>query len=846
MKLPLITIRGKLFLIFLINSLITIFISGLVINSFLGLSSNLQYSSEILSEYKTNLDSIRIEQSKLKGHTQSFYLNVTKNTVQNGINYLNTSLNRIEETIGLLNSETNESINKIDYPSMVRFTFGNEITDILQEKIKNEEDRNALLKYHETNNYLYDFQINLTDPIENQDEDQIFKNTPYDSKIQNDIQLIQKEIINLKILVKNISRNSLEKMEATPKSKKSISNLINTYNDFKDKRKRIVFKIRSKRSLIAGRKEYTDFMAKMYGGEDSLVGQGKDDDYGNAKFLKDNLFLKLQSMIEGLDEIISQSKKKNSNLTNEKNNSLSEFVKEYELIHHELLAIVTETAAQNNIDSFNKFDSSFRETLDQVKLSDQLIIESENLANKFSELNLILSKVLDDINLSLKKESDSVNENVISDAGNFIWVVLVVSVIGLIISLLFGFLVRRSITNPVDKLVDTAKDIAEGEGDLTKRIQVVDEDELGILSNWFNTFLRKLNDIIIQVKQDAHQINQVSQEMAAGNMDLSSRTHQQSASLEETASSMEEINSIVQNSAEESKNANTLTKNAQQSVEKSRKQLLDTVDDSITNNHEMLSSLQETNSKVVDAMEDIMLGSKKIAGIITLINDVAFQTNLLALNASVEAARAGEHGKGFAVVATEVRKLAHRSAKASKEIGVLIENSLESIETGRNLVTEGEKGMQEMRKKVETMLNHLKSESDANLNNITQAFLQVSEVMENIKVASLEQADGVGQINTTIADMQRITQENATLVEENARASSSMANNTKHLENLLNGFIVGDEITTQAIENKGKDKLLLESKANQDQEYPDDNSPNQIMRNDQNEIDKLTKLPPFK
>ncbi|MDP6247445.1 MAG: methyl-accepting chemotaxis protein, partial [SAR324 cluster bacterium] len=509
-------------------------------------------------------------------------------------------------------------------------------------------------------------------------------------------------------------------------------------------------------------------------------------------------------------------------------------------------AIVTETAAQNNIDSFNKFDSSFRETLDQVKLSDQLIIESENLANKFSELNLILSKVLDDINLSLKKESDSVNENVISDAGNFIWVVLVVSVIGLIISLLFGFLVRRSITNPVDKLVDTAKDIAEGEGDLTKRIQVVDEDELGILSNWFNTFLRKLNDIIIQVKHDAHQINQVSQEMAAGNMDLSSRTHQQSASLEETASSMEEINSIVQNSAEESKNANTLTKNAQQSVEKSRKQLLDTVDDSITNNHEMLSSLQETNSKVVDAMEDIMLGSKKIAGIITLINDVAFQTNLLALNASVEAARAGEHGKGFAVVATEVRKLAHRSAKASKEIGVLIENSLESIETGRNLVTEGEKGMQEMRKKVETMLNHLKSESDANLNDITQAFLQVSEVMENIKVASLEQADGVGQINTTIADMQRITQENATLVEENARASSSMANNTKHLENLLNGFIVGDEITTQAIENKGKDKLLLESKANQDQEYPDDNSPNQIMRNDQNEIDKLTKLPPFK
>ncbi|MCH2302198.1 MAG: methyl-accepting chemotaxis protein, partial [SAR324 cluster bacterium] len=160
-----------------------------------------------------------------------------------------------------------------------------------------------------------------------------------------------------------------------------------------------------------------------------------------------------------------------------------------------------------------------------------LIVESEQLANRFSELNLILSKVLGDINYSLRKESDSVNENVISDAENFIWVVLIVSVIGLAISLLFGFLVRRSITNPVDRLVDTAKDIAEGEGDLTKRIKVAEEDELGILSNWFNTFLRRLNDIIIQVKQDAHQINEVSQEMAAGNLDLSSRTHQQSASL---------------------------------------------------------------------------------------------------------------------------------------------------------------------------------------------------------------------------------------------------------------------------------------------------------------------------
>ena len=841
MKLPLITIRGKLFLIFVINSLVTIIISGLVINSFLGLSSNLQYSSEILSDYKTNLDSIRIEQSKLKGHTQSFYLNVTKETVKDGISKLNESLTSIEETLSLLSVEANESINNINYSSQVRFTFGNELSGILEENVKEQKERNNLFSFNEKNQYLYDFQLNLDRSTDDQDEDIIIPKTPFQSNINSDLELIQREIINLKIFVKNTAKNSLDIMEVTPKSKKSISNLINAFNDFKEKRKRIVFKIRSKRSLIAGRPEYTEFMAKMYGGEGSL--QGKEDDYDNAKYFKDNLFFKIQTLIERLDEIISQSKKKEDE---KKVINISEFDKTYEAVYLELKTIVEETETQNNIDAFNQFHQTFLDTLEQVKISNQLIVDSEQLANRFSELNLILSKVLGDINFSLRKESDSVNKNVISDAENFIWVVLIVSIIGLAISLLFGFLVRRSITNPVDRLVDTAKDIAEGEGDLTKRIKVAEEDELGILSNWFNTFLRRLNDIIIQVKQDAHQINEVSQEMAAGNLDLSSRTHQQSASLEETASSMEEINSIVQNSAEEAKNANTLTKNAQKSVENSRKQLLDTVDESIKNNQEMLTTLQKTNSKVVDAMEDIMSGSKKIAGIITLINDVAFQTNLLALNASVEAARAGEHGKGFAVVATEVRKLAHRSAKASKEIGDLIENSLESIETGRNLVTEGEKGMHEMREKVETMLNHLKSESDENLNDIIKSFLQVSEVMENIKVASLEQADGVGQINTTIADMQRITQENATLVEENARASSSMANNTKHLEEILNNFIVGEETVTQKIENKGGDPLLLGASTEQNYEPGDEIPSSEITEEEQKQIEKFKNMPPFK
>ena len=234
MKLPLITIRGKLFLIFVINSLVTIIISGLVINSFLGLSSNLQYSSEILSDYKTNLDSIRIEQSKLKGHTQSFYLNVTKETVKDGISKLNESLNSIEETLSLLNIEANESINNIDYSSQVRFTFGSELSGLLEENVNDQKEREKLFSFNEKNQYLYDFQLNLDRSIDDQDEDIIIPKTPFQSNINSDLELIQKEIINLKIFVKNTAKNSLDIMEITPKSKKSISNLINAFNDFKE------------------------------------------------------------------------------------------------------------------------------------------------------------------------------------------------------------------------------------------------------------------------------------------------------------------------------------------------------------------------------------------------------------------------------------------------------------------------------------------------------------------------------------------------------------------------------------------------------------------------------------
>ena len=797
MKFLSITISKKLFFVFLINSVIMVSISGMVIFSFSGLSSQFDFNSD-LSAYKTNLDAIRIEQSKLKGHAQSFYLNVSDQTVKVGLQNMSSSISFISESLGKLKNDENQEINDSTLESIHRFSLKNE------QKVKIEslkanygsamppEQHDAKLKSLKQKvrdqQFIYDFSLEELISLTGDEElKQLMNSSKYSSTISADLDQIEKEIAVLNLIVNGIAENSQGKMTSAPAAKKNISNLINAFNDFKTKRKRIIFKLRARRSLIAGKPEYETFMQKMMGGEADGV-----DGFQKKEYLSKNLFYQMNQLIVELDEIVSATKDKDDKSGSASISDLEMMIDDYKLLKDDMSKIVNETESKNNIDSFLNLDNNFMKSFESVKKTGFLITESELLAINFSELNLRLSGILNDINSLLKKDIDEINASVVSETGTFIWVVMIITVIGLLVSLLFGFLVRRSITAPVNDLVDMSKDIAQGEGDLTKRIMVTGKDELGELSTWFNMFLKRLNNMVSEIKKHAANINVSSQEMALGNQDLSNRTNQQSSSLEETATAMEEINSIVQNNAEDAKNANEITQKAQKSVVDSRTELLDAVNNSIEMNQDMLQNLQSTNKDVVSAMEEIMESSKKIEGIITLMNDIAFQTNLLALNASVEAARAGEHGKGFAVVASEVRKLAHRSSKASTEIGVLIQTSLGHINSGRNLVKDGEEGMDEMRTKIDTMLNNLKSESDSNLNGILTSVKEVSEVMENIKVASEEQAEGVDQINKSIADMDRITQENSALVEQNTTASQHMAQEAEKLQKLLNTFKVED------------------------------------------------------
>ena len=339
---------------------------------------------------------------------------------------------------------------------------------------------------------------------------------------------------------------------------------------------------------------------------------------------------------------------------------------------------------------------------------------------------------------------------------------------------------------------------------------------------------RPVGDMVMMIDHE-------SREIADANRKLASRTQRQSTSLVETAASMEQMSSIVYSNANDAKNASTLVRSARETVDSGRDELQETVIRTIETNERSLSKLQTANTQVVEAMAAISENSVKISGIINLINDIAFQTNLLALNASVEAARAGEHGKGFAVVATEVRKLAHRSSKASSEIGKLIELEMQSIKNGREFVDGSDLALNSMQQETEEMLKTLKDKSNESMEEILKAVINFSEMMENIEVASTEHASGISQVNQAIADMDKLTQENSLMVEQNAAASQNMALETELLRRMFSskqgGQMKGSSSKTggQFVEGSAQDKIQgMTAAALPDHNERDEKAPPQI------------------
>jgi len=328
---------------------------------------------------------------------------------------------------------------------------------------------------------------------------------------------------------------------------------------------------------------------------------------------------------------------------------------------------------------------------------------------------------------------------------------ILLALIATFIAVATGVFITRTITRPINRAVSLAEAVAAG--DLTHHLHVDTTDEVGRLLTALERMTGNLHGIVAQVRQGTDTISQATREVASGNMDLSSRTEHQASSLEETAAAMEQLTSTVKQNADNAREANQLASSASDVAVKGGNAV----------------------NQVVSTMSAINESSRRIVEIIGVIDGIAFQTNILALNAAVEAARAGEHGRGFAVVASEVRGLAQRSAVAAKEIKELIADSVNQVGTGGKMVEDAGQIISE----------------------VVKSIRHVTEIVAEISSSSKEQSEGIEQINHAVTQMDKVTQENAALVEQSAAAAQALQDQAQRLNDSVSSFRLDDDASNR-------------------------------------------------
>ncbi len=366
-------------------------------------------------------------------------------------------------------------------------------------------------------------------------------------------------------------------------------------------------------------------------------------------------------------------------------------------------------------------------------------------------------------------------------ASTVIFVSLAVIIAGAII----GWLLANSIVKPLNRVSDMLKDIAQGEGDLTKRIQHNSRDELGNLANWFNTFIDKLHDIIFQVADNTEQLASAATEISASAEQLSAGVREQTSQTSQVSSAVEEMTASI---IESTKNTTDAAEKAQEAAGKSQEGSRLAADTS-SGMQEIVESSSVTSANI----EQLAEKATAIGEIIKVIDDIADQTNLLALNAAIEAARAGEQGRGFAVVADEVRKLAERTTKATKEVAETIKGIQVDVGTANNQISESKGIVDKGRSLVE--------QTGQSLQEIFQSVESVQEMMRLVSSAAEEQSSAAEQISKSVENVDRITKESANGAEQAAAAAEQLNRQADNLRQLVGGFKLRKQ-ATQAVEEQ--------------------------------------------
>lgn len=391
------------------------------------------------------------------------------------------------------------------------------------------------------------------------------------------------------------------------------------------------------------------------------------------------------------------------------------------------------------------YAAGFRNTLAQIQSGGLKTTAEANAAmGKYKQSVHQVDELVLQIVAGANEEAGKVDAVMKGQSDSVMTTLIGLTVVSLLFAAGLSIAITRSIVGPIRSAVQLARSVANGK--LGHDFNISSRDEVAELLHELSRMDSKLCEIIGEVHTGATKVRSTAAELAENNDQLSQRTQGQAGSLEETAAAIEEMTAAIKANASSAANASNLARNAS----------------------EVATAGGKVVTSAVDAMSAIDDSSRRIADIITVIDEIAFQTNLLALNAAVEAARAGEMGRGFAVVAAEVRNLAQRSADAAKEIKQLIGDSVEKVRAGSQLV----------------------SMSGEQLQQIVESVRRVASVVEEIASANSQQASGVSQLNDSVAQLDHITQQNAAGTEEIAAASKMMHEESERLAATVSYFSI--------------------------------------------------------
>jgi methyl-accepting chemotaxis protein len=416
---------------------------------------------------------------------------------------------------------------------------------------------------------------------------------------------------------------------------------------------------------------------------------------------------------------------------------------------------------------FVQFSNKVKEILTNIKDSTTQFIENTK------SLQLVKRSIFEAYNkLSewiSQMEASQINtiETAIKSAF-FIFIIIIATTI--LLTIVLSYIISRSITTPINAMIERAHDLAVDDVDMTKRLEVDSKDEIGELSGWFNKFLERFQQLIKKVKSSSDEVHSAVKEISSGSENLANRTSEHAASITETSSTLEKIMETIRHNTENSAEADMMLVDFNQEIQE-KSSLID---------------------NVTNTMTDIFDSSNQIDNFIKVINDISFQTNLLALNAAVEAARAGDAGRGFAVVAAEVRNLAQKTAESSKSIQDIVIRNVESTQKGMTLV---------------------KDTSDF-FGEIVGVMGEIVQKVSGITRISREQSANIEQITQTIVQMEQIGNRNADLVGELNESSRKVKDNAMELQSLVAQFKLDEAMAhvPEKITRPKKEKQKVEPK----------------------------------